>query len=236
VGITQFYEDPLVPGAVYPALYIPHSHFETVLHPDVNQDSATIPPSSQNDAKLQNWHNYRENQSPHIEFVVIRDLRDTLVSLYFSLKVSHPLIAEQLVQERNTLNEMSLDEGLLLLLENRMGDVAEIQRSWLPVCEKERALLVRYEDLLADEQTVFARIIDYCQLDISPQNLREIVARNSFESRTGRHKGEEDTSSHYRKGIVGDWRNVFSPKVISDFKLRFGDVLIRTGYEKDLNW
>jgi uncharacterized protein with HEPN domain len=212
VGITQFYEEPLLPGAVYPALYIPYNDFQVVL--------------DRNDA----------NRYPHIEFIVIRDLRDTLVSLYFSLKVSHPLIADQLVEERNTLNQMSLEDGLGLLIETRMGAVAEIQRSWLPACEAERVLLVRYEDLLADEQIVFAKIVDHCQLDVSPQHLREIVDRNSFENQTGRHKGEEDTSSHYRKGIVGDWRNVFTPKVVSDFKRRFGDVLIQTGYEKDLNW
>ncbi|MFZ5855771.1 MAG: sulfotransferase domain-containing protein [Chloroflexota bacterium] len=212
VGITQFYEDPLLTGAVYPALYIPYADFEKVL--------------TQSPAR----------QHPHIEFVVIRDLRDTLVSLYFSVKVSHPLIAKQLVDERNALNGMTLEEGLSLLIQTRMDAVADIQRSWLPVCKDGGALLVRYEDLLADEQAVFAKIVSHCQFNIPPQQLRDIVARNSFENQTGRHKGEEDTSSHYRKGIVGDWRNVFSPKVVSEFKSRFGDVLIQTGYETDLDW
>lgn len=212
VGITQFYEDPLVAGAVYPALYVPYDHFRAVL------DGNTA------------------NQNPHTEFVVIRDLRDTLVSLYFSLKISHPLIAEQLVEERHQLNEKNLEEGLLLLLESRMYDVAEIQRSWLPACQREEALLVRYEDLLADEQAAFARIINYCRLDVSPENLRDIVTRNSFERQSGRAKGEEDVSSHYRKGIVGDWKNVFSEKVKDEFKRKFGDLLLLTGYESGLDW
>jgi lipopolysaccharide transport system ATP-binding protein len=52
----------------------------------------------------------------------------------------------------------------------------------------------------------------------------------------GRSKGTEDPVSHYRKGIAGDWRNYFTPRVADAFKKRFGDILIAAGYEKDLNW
>jgi lipopolysaccharide transport system ATP-binding protein len=212
VGIAQFYDDPLIAGAIYPALYIPYDDYCKVLE--------------KNNAA----------NSPRVTFVVIRDLRDTMVSLYYSLKVSHPLIAEQLVQERRELTEKTLEDGLLMLIEARMGDVAEIQRSWIPACDRGEGLLLRYEDLIANEQEQFARIVNYCQLETSPEVLREIVTRNSFEKQTGRHKGEEDTASHFRKGIVGDWRNAFSDKVKQEFKRRYGDVLIQTGYESGLDW
>lgn len=212
VGIAQFYDDPLIAGAIYPALYIPYDDYCKVLEKNAAAES------------------------PHVTFVVIRDLRDTMVSLYYSLKVSHPLIAEQLVQERRELTEKTLEDGLLMLIDARMGAVAEIQRSWLPACERGEAMLIRYEDLIANEQEQFARIVNYCQLGTSPEALREIVTRNSFEKQTGRHKGEEDTASHFRKGIVGDWRNAFSEKVKQEFKRRYGDVLIQTGYESGLDW
>ena len=212
VGIAQFYDDALIAGAIYPALYIPYDDYCKVLE--------------KNDA----------TQSPHVTFVVIRDLRDTMVSLYYSLKVSHPLIAEQLVRERRELTEKTLEDGLLMLIKDRMGAVADIQRSWLPPCNRGEAMLIRYEDLVANEQEQFARIVNYCQLGTSPEALREIVTRNSFEKQTGRHKGEEDTASHFRKGIVGDWRNAFSEKVKQEFKRQFGDVLIQTGHESGLGW
>ncbi len=63
-----------------------------------------------------------------------------------------------------------------------------------------------------------------------------MVKYNTFEVVTGRKQGEEDITAHQRKGIVGDWKNYFSDRVKDEFKKRFGDVLIQTGYEQDLNW
>ena len=43
-------------------------------------------------------------------------------------------------------------------------------------------------------------------------------------------------TAHQRKGIAGDWRNHFSDELKGDFKERWGDLLIATGYERDLDW
>ncbi len=53
---------------------------------------------------------------------------------------------------------------------------------------------------------------------------------------TGRKRGQEDTSSHYRKGKSGDWVNHFTPDHVACFKEKFGDLMVRTGYEQDQNW
>ena len=74
------------------------------------------------------------------------------------------------------------------------------------------------------------------RIDVDSQRLHEIVAYNSFEAVTGRKRGQEDVTAHQRKGIVGDWCNHFSNRVKDEFKKRFGEVLITTGYEPDLNW
>jgi hypothetical protein len=42
--------------------------------------------------------------------------------------------------------------------------------------------------------------------------------------------------SHRRKGIVGDWRNYFTEELKVQFKALYGNVLIETGYEKNLDW
>jgi len=39
-----------------------------------------------------------------------------------------------------------------------------------------------------------------------------------------------------RKGIAGDWRNYLRGSLKEAFKERYGDLLVTTGYEKDLNW
>lgn len=173
---------------------------------------------------------------PMRRFVVIRDLRDTLVSWYFSVKHSHPLVEKNttdfLAPWRQRLQSSSIEDGLIMVLEERMDPIAQIQRSWL----KAGDLVLRYEDMLADEQGAFQRIFEHCELDVEDSVRRAAVDRHSFESRTGRKRGEEDLSAHHRKGVAGDWQNHFTPRVVEAFKQRFGDVLIETGYEQSTDW
>jgi hypothetical protein len=63
------------------------------------------------------------------------------------------------------------------------------------------------------------------------------VYGNRFEAKTkGRRAGAEDTHSHYRKGVAGDWVNHFTPAHSEAFKERFGDLVVKLGYEQDNDW
>lgn len=67
--------------------------------------------------------------------------------------------------------------------------------------------------------------------------LKRILDRNSFKYRSrGRPKGKEDTRSHYRKGISGDWRTHFTPSIKAEFKNRYNDLLIKLDYEQNEEW
>jgi hypothetical protein len=254
IRIGQFLEDSIKPGGVYPSVYVPRSLFRLALSPSgcfdrrVYKDlqefpwSALIGEAHRRASLFRrykfflppypiNWLNFQVIRKPFIKFVVIRDLRDTLVSLYFSLKVSHPVLNKRIRSIRDILNSVDKDEGLIYLMDGVINQISEIQMSWLG-----DPLFIRYEDLLADEHTVFGQIIDHCQIDVSLRRLHEIVKYNSFEAATGRKRGEEDVTAHLRKGIAGDWRNHFSDHVKEEFKKRFGDALINTGYESDSNW
>lgn len=58
-----------------------------------------------------------------------------------------------------------------------------------------------------------------------------------FEELTqGRKRGEEDSTSGCRKGIAGDWRNVFTDRDRAIFKEHAGGLLIELGYERNENW
>ena len=63
------------------------------------------------------------------------------------------------------------------------------------------------------------------------------VYRNRFEKITGgRAPGTEDKRSHNRKGVAGDWVEYFTPRIVDEFKNRYGSMLIQLGYESDENW
>lgn len=242
IRMAQFYEEPLQAGGVYLTVYVPKPDFGRV----------TV--SLQGERRI---------------FVVMRDLRDTLISLYFSLRYSHVMNTAYFRRARCVLNELSIEDGLLTLigrgawtteanaftsfLPKATDDQIDllnpdefatylslmtcyhacIQLSWLTAPD---ALMVRYEDLARDEQAVFAQLIRHCQIEIAPARLRQIVTNNSFAAVTGRRSGQEDIMAHQRKGIVGDWRNYFTARVKDAFKERFGEVIIQTGDEQDVNW
>jgi len=204
-GESQFRFWPIQPGKVYPTVYVTKQQFDHVRRPAGAR-----------------------------HFVVIRDLRDTLVSWYFSLKFSHPLTTPQLAQARLAVQELSLEAGLIYLMEEWLAPCAHIQLTWQEAGEP----LIRYEDLLTHDTAILERVLlDDCQLPVTRQRLRAVICANRFENLTRtRRRGEEDVLAHERKGIAGDWRNYFTDRVKRVFKARYGGVLITTGYETDLAW
>lgn len=202
---AQFLSDPIQPGMVYPTVYVTREQFYKVKLPE-------------------SWK----------RFIVIRDLRDTLVSVYFSIRFSHQTIADEIVKWRTVLVSLSEEDGLLYLFDEWLPRCVAIQQSWLG---GEDALL-KYEELLGNDVKILeAALIDRCQLPVSREFFREVVLANQFERLTaGRRRGVENVQSHERKGISGDWKNHFTDKIKDVFKEKYGNLLVDTGYEKDLNW
>jgi lipopolysaccharide transport system ATP-binding protein len=203
--MAQVLQQSAQPGKVYPTVYLTREEFALVRLPPV-------------------WR----------RFVVIRDLRDTLVSLYYSLRFSHPMMGDELPILRPLLNSLSLEDGLLYLMDETLLLCSRIQESWVAAGES----LIRYEDLLEHDLSLLKDfLLDQCGLPVSRERFREVVRANRFDKLTrGRPRGHEDVAAHERKGVAGDWRDHFSDRVKTAFKARFGDLLVATGYEADLRW
>jgi len=205
-GFQHLMHRPMRHGLVYPTVYATREQLQSVPFP-----------------------------CPVKRFIVIRDPRDTLVSLYFSMKKSHVPMAELPVIERrrSALQSLNVEEGLQFLIPESLA-IARIIRSWLGGDDP----LIRYEDLLEDDEAILDRVLrGHCRLPVTRRRLRRAVRENRFEQRTGgRRRGQEDTGAHERKGIAGDWRNHFTPRVKETFLQCYGDLLIAAGYERDNNW
>ena len=205
-GVRQFLEEPIQPGRIYSSVYVTREQFESVAVP---QDSR--------------------------RFVVIRDLRDTVVSGYFSLKVSHRAFAADNVSDlRADLQRKSVENGLIQTIDEWLGVNARIQQSWIEGGEP----VIRYEDLLENDVEILERLlIDEFGYPIPRPRLRRAVETRRFERMSkGRPRGEEDVSQHLRKGVSGDWRNYFTEPVKEAFKERCGELLVSAGYERDMDW
>jgi len=231
---------PIVPGGIYGTVYLTREQFRQIV------DGGTLSPQSHSQAgafpqrRVGNWWKFGARKPARLFFLVFRDLRDTLISHYFSAKHSHIVMNEFFARYREELNSMDMESGLLSMISNpqpgpalHFALSAQIQLSWLG---QPGVLCLRYEDILGNEYTFFEKLIEYCQIPMSRERLHDIVRHNIFEVATGRARGQEDIHAHLRKGIAGDWRNYFTGRVTEEFKRRYGDVLIRTGYEANLDW
>jgi hypothetical protein len=66
--------------------------------------------------------------------------------------------------------------------------------------------------------------------------LRYIYEYRFSEMTRGRMRGIEDASSHYRKGVSGDWANHFKPQHKEYFKKNYNDLVLKLGYESTPDW
>lgn len=167
-------------------------------------------------------------------FFVMRDLRDSLVSLYFSLSKTHAVTDQHVERGRGVLAGKSKEEGLRLLVEQNAFNYVRIQSTWCEAGDQ----FFRFEDLVQNPVPGFEKILrDVLGLEIHPARIRAVCEKFSFERMSGgRKRGEEDTGSHLRSGKPGNWREHFTPELVARFKELHGEHLIRCGYEKDLDW
>lgn len=166
-------------------------------------------------------------------FHLIRDPRDALVSQYWSWKNVHQNNNEMILNTRKKLQKLNIEDGLIEILD--VFVMLQQLRDW-SFNRYKNILEVKYENLVENPYSQFQNIFNYLQIDISDQDFQDLVDRNSFQKITNRIPGEEDYNSHFRKGIAGDWKNYFTERVKYVFKERYGNELIRLGYEKNLDW
>lgn len=139
--------------------------------------------------------------------------------------------------------EKFLAAGESIFTEERIASAAKGWRSNVGHSRSDgRALFgdhyaeVRYEDLLERPEKEMARLFRFLGASDDENLVRRSVEKHSFERKTGRKPGDENSSAFLRKGVAGDWRNVFNERDRQIFKEYAGDLLVQLGYEKDKNW
>lgn len=179
------------------------------------------------------------SEPPHWELgtkvkyiTVIRDPRDVVVSNIFYLANLDPELGGW-----RELSDMATDERIRHYLKKGTFDL-ELLRNW---SQYEHANKVYYERLLQAPQKYMEKIFKAINMDVSTNECNRIVRNNAFDKLSGgRKKGQENTSSFFRKGVAGDWKNHFGEREIECFKTEsnggWNKLLIELGYEDNENW
>ncbi|MGH3145713.1 MAG: sulfotransferase domain-containing protein [Rubrobacter sp.] len=180
---------------------------------------------------------------------VLRDGRDVAVSMIhhmwnYAKDVGgfYDLRPEDLAK-RDAYREGRLSGNESMFSERRLRNIARVWRTEVEGTRRGPALFVdnwaevRYEDLLKRPHEELARLFAFVGAADDSETVRRCVEANVFERWSeGRKPGQEESSSFYRKGEAGDWKNVFTERDKNIFKETAGKTLVDLGYERDENW
>lgn len=139
--------------------------------------------------------------------------------------------------------ERFLASGRSIFTEERL---AQLAHRWVhrvgkahrdgPVLYGKQYLEIRYEDLLWDGPATLGRVFEFLGARSDARTVGFCIEAGSFERASRRRQGEEDSTSFFRKGVAGDWRDVFTERNREIYKKIAGKMLVEVGYEKSLDW
>lgn len=176
-------------------------------------------------------HNARVLRASGVRYVVLyRDLRDVVVSNYFyvSRTPQHP--------EFPIYRRLGVEEALALFALRTLPAYVAWVRSWHENRDPERSLEIRYERMVEDPLGTLVRVARLFELGADDAELTRIVEEHSFRRLSGGREAGQASRSFFRRGVAGDWRNHFTPALVSLYKAVIGDFLVEFGYEPDLEW
>lgn len=180
---------------------------------------------------------------------IVRDGRDVAVSAmhhWWRLAKDRPGGMFELTPEELEIRDAYLQDrqgflasGRSMFTEERLGQLA---RRWSYRVGKahrdgtalygERYLEIRYEDLLRDTPDTLRRVLELLHARRGDRIIERCIRASKFERVSNRRQGEEDPDSFFRKGVAGDWRDVFTERDREIYEKLAGDRLIEMGYEK----
>jgi hypothetical protein len=91
---------------------------------------------------------------------------------------------------------------------------------------------VIFEDLIADPSGVLTSCLDFLEAPACPEKIRSIIGSiNFYTLSNGRRPGQCDQMSHYRNGIPGKWRQVFTQKDLLLLRPKFAAAFRAAGHD-----
>lgn len=171
---------------------------------------------------------------------MIRDPRDQAVSfIHFAQKSNKIWSTIRSMSFDNALTNWILDAKLIKgtgrfndPMMDTLGSIADFYDHYLPWIDHPNFYTVRFENLVgaqgggSDElqKQEILNIAAHLDIKLDDQTMQKTLDHLFGKSRT------------FRKGQIGNWKEVFTEEQKQIFKDVAGDLLIHLGYEQDYNW
>lgn len=190
---------------------------------------------------------YKSNSiSAKKKVIIWRDGRDVMVSWYFHClfrnEIKNSSLVDHVAKYLCFDDNSAVMENMPTFLEYSFTQQKHPNFSWSEFVRywknsNCKIIETSYEELRRSTENELSRVVieltgDQCLLE----NVSRIVEKYDFKTMSMRSPGTENNNSFMRKGIVGDWKNVFNDESMSVFKHYAGQELIDLGYESNFNW
>lgn len=178
---------------------------------------------------------------------MFRDPRDQIISSYFFMKKESSQHKTRYFWD--WVNHTTIDEFIFkMIADGTMVEecpeaphgIRELYEAYEPYLKMENVCKIRFEDLVGtkgggakgQQEAIVQAIADNLKIVLDRRKLKAICQSLFGES----SQQKKRYYSTFREGQIGSWRHYFSEEHKKAFKAAAGDLLIRWGYEKDLNW
>lgn len=153
-------------------------------------------------------------------FLMLRDPRDVITSMYFSIAFSHTVFNDKLVEKRKETQKKTIDEYVLESIPRFRKRYEEYVDN---VLDRENTLFLKYEEMVADFPSFLKKMSNW--LGVYDKSIIDRWTKEiSFAPR------KEDKHSHVRNVQPGDHLNKLKPETIEVLNRELKDVLSRLKY------
>lgn len=155
--------------------------------------------------------------------LLVRDPRDMLVSLYYSVTRSHviPKGNKALQAERERANETTIDEFVLNRGRGYLGQFRRYQKQ----LEGKNLRTYRYEDIIYNKTDWLRQLIDFAGLPVNRKLIKKVALNYDVVP------GDEQESEHIRQVHPGNYRKKLKAETIEQLSEQLHPFLSAYGYQ-----
>tara|TARA_A100001388_G_C28543761_1_gene391522 strand:- start:97 stop:639 length:543 start_codon:yes stop_codon:yes gene_type:complete len=177
--------------------------------------------------------------------ILIRDIRDMLISRYFHI------LSDERHWQYEDLARKDFEEGFMNSLTAKSDEdnlcVIDYYTKWIEdwfvynLKNKQNSYLLYYEQMLEDLHASLVEFSSFYNFNFNDKMISKII-KSQKSKQINKSTLKENLNlpgklvSTFRSGTAGGWKNKLTKDHKNLIKRHSGNMLINTGYEKDLNW
>lgn len=164
------------------------------------------------------------------KFLLVRDPRDILVSLYFSMAGSHPVYGEGSVKDELMKMRACTGGPMVDFVRSEVADsVKRRYEQYRLLCEQDSNVIVfRYEDIIFDKLGWVNEIAGHMAISLPGKVLRKIARRNDLLPL------KEYPSRNVRQVAPGNWKVHLNEEGATHVEQQFAAEMAHFGYVPEM--